>query len=117
MTRADWVIGPDRSPGVSAPMREVECTSCDGRSQACTEGLGPEAWAIAHTQANPEHSGFREIRTAYLRVVPAPGGALRRCDCCREHILPGEPYEEAVKFSGSGAGVTLVFHTRPCERA
>ncbi|MFF0449666.1 hypothetical protein ACFYT4_25190 [Streptomyces sp. NPDC004609] len=69
-TSTDRAIGPDRSPGVSAPMREIECTSGDGQSEACTEGLGPDAWAIAHARATG-HSGFREITTEYLRVVPA----------------------------------------------
>ncbi|MGW4032885.1 DUF7848 domain-containing protein [Streptomyces sp. NPDC004838] len=78
-TCTDWAIGPDRSPGASAPMREIECTSGDGQSEACTEGLGPDAWAIAHARATG-HSGFREITTEYLRVVPARSRSADRAD-------------------------------------
>ncbi|MFI6287967.1 hypothetical protein ACIBCM_25005 [Streptomyces sp. NPDC051018] len=56
-------------------MREIECTSGDEGSEACTVGLGPEAWAISHARVTG-HTGFREIRTAYLRVVQAEGGPV-----------------------------------------
>ncbi|MGW7363608.1 DUF7848 domain-containing protein [Streptomyces sp. NPDC054841] len=72
---ADWTLGPDRSEGVSAPIREIECTTCYERSEASTEQVGPDSWAIAHT-GRTGHNGFREIVTAFLRVTPAPGNPL-----------------------------------------
>ena len=73
--RAEWTIGADHTEGASPPIREIECTSCHERSEASTGQLGPDVWAIAHTGAT-QHTGFREIVTAFLRVVPAPGNPL-----------------------------------------
>ncbi|HET6359213.1 MAG TPA: hypothetical protein VFG16_34280 [Streptomyces sp.] len=75
--RAEWTLGPDRSEGASPSIREIQCTTCHERSEASTGQLGPDAWAIAHTGATT-HTGFREIVTAFLRVVPAPGNPLHR---------------------------------------
>ncbi|NUK22084.1 DUF7848 domain-containing protein [Streptomyces lunaelactis] len=73
--RAEWTIGPDPSEGASPSIREIECTGCGERSEASTGQLGPDAWAIGHTGAT-QHTGYREIVTAFLRVVPAPGNPL-----------------------------------------
>ncbi|MGW7366710.1 DUF7848 domain-containing protein [Streptomyces sp. NPDC054841] len=73
--RAEWTIGADRSAGVSAPIREVECTTCYERSEASTGQLGPDSWAIAHT-GRTGHTGFREIVTAFLRVTRVLGSLL-----------------------------------------
>jgi cytochrome c2 len=72
---AEWTIGADRSDGASPPIREIQCTTCHERSEPSTGQLGPDVWAIAHTGATG-HDGFREIVTAFLRVVPAPGNPL-----------------------------------------
>lgn len=74
---AEWTIGPDHAEGASSPIREIECTDCGQRSEASTGQLGPDAWAIAHC-GKTGHDGFREIATAFLRVVPAPGNPMHR---------------------------------------
>ncbi|WP_327375666.1 hypothetical protein OG393_17950 [Streptomyces sp. NBC_01216] len=74
---ADWTIGRDRAPGVSAPIREMECTTCLERSEPGTSQLQPDRWALAHA-GTTGHTGFREIVTVFLRVTPAPGNPLHR---------------------------------------
>ncbi|MER7723580.1 hypothetical protein [Streptomyces sp. NPDC096323] len=75
---ADWTIGPDRAPGASGPVYEVECTTCMERSDADENRRPPEDWALRHAGRNPDHRGFRAIITSFLRVTPAPGNPLHR---------------------------------------
>ncbi|MFJ2094738.1 hypothetical protein ACIOEW_36620 [Streptomyces sp. NPDC087901] len=73
---ADWAIGPDRTPGASAPVYEVECTTCLETSDAYEGPTSPEDWALAHAGRNPSHRSYRAIITSFLRVTPAPGNPL-----------------------------------------
>ncbi|MEU8508060.1 hypothetical protein AB0C40_25765 [Streptomyces brevispora] len=73
---ADWTIGPDREPGTSRPLYEVECTTCQESSEATEGPARPESWALRHTGRNPGHRGYRAIITSFLRVTPAPGNPL-----------------------------------------
>lgn len=77
---AEWLLAPDRSQGASSPVREIECTTCGERSEASTGQLGPDSWALGHAGAHPQHTGYREITTAFLRVMPAEGNPLRRSE-------------------------------------
>lgn len=69
---ADWTIGPDREEGASPPVREVECTTCGWRSEPSTRQLITDTLALQHA-GRTSHTGYREITTAFLRVVPAEG--------------------------------------------
>lgn len=71
---ADWTISPDREEGASPPVRETECTTCGWRSQASVRQLDTDTQALAHA-GRTSHTGFREITTAFLRVVPAEGNS------------------------------------------
>ncbi|WP_206307852.1 hypothetical protein [Streptomyces sp. A0958] len=73
---ADWTISPDRTPGASGPLYEVECTTCGESSEATEERTPPEDWALRHTGRNSDHRGYRSITTGFLRVEPAPGNPL-----------------------------------------
>lgn len=73
---ADWAIGPDREPGASGPVYEVECTTCLETSDAAEGPTSPEDWALRHAGRNPAHRGYRAIITSFLRVTPAPGNPL-----------------------------------------
>jgi len=73
---ADWTIGPDRTPGASGPIYEVECTTCGETSGAAEERTSPEDWALRHTGRNTGHRGYRAIATSFVRVEPAPGNPL-----------------------------------------
>lgn len=70
---ADFTIGADRSEGASAPIRVVECTTCADASEPAGAGEQwlTDKWAIAHA-GQTQHTGFREIVTAFLRVTPTP---------------------------------------------
>ncbi|MFF4602600.1 hypothetical protein ACFY12_07575 [Streptomyces sp. NPDC001339] len=70
---APWTIGPDRSDeDTTSPLRRIECTTCGEKSENGVEQVGPDMWAISHA-VRTSHRGFREVVTALLRVVPAPG--------------------------------------------
>ncbi|AKA06871.1 hypothetical protein SAZ_34035 [Streptomyces noursei ZPM] len=70
---APWAIGPDRSDEETvSPLRQIECTTCREKSEADAQQFGSDTWAISHA-ARTGHLGFREVVTALLRVVPAPG--------------------------------------------
>ncbi|RFU86077.1 hypothetical protein DY218_14340 [Streptomyces triticagri] len=69
---ARWTIGPDRTPGASTPVREIECTTCLNRSDPSDEQGGPDLWALGHA-ARTGHTGFREIVTAFLRASTTRG--------------------------------------------
>ncbi|WP_443062862.1 DUF7848 domain-containing protein [Streptomyces sp. NBC_00441] len=73
---ADWTIGPDRTPGASGPIYEMECTTCGETSDAAEEPTSPGDWALCHTGRNTGHRGFRAIITSFARVEPAPGNPL-----------------------------------------
>lgn len=73
---ADWTIGPDRTPGASGPIYELECTTCGEASDAAEERTPPEDWAFTHTGRNTDHRSYRAIGTSFLRVEPAPGNPL-----------------------------------------
>lgn len=65
-----WTIGADRTPGASPPIREVDCTSCMDKSEATTDQVAGDTWALGHT-GETGHTGYREIVTAFLRTRPA----------------------------------------------
>ncbi|MFF3326096.1 hypothetical protein [Streptomyces sp. NPDC002889] len=69
---ADWTIGPDREEGASPPIRQVECTTCGWQSQPSVRQLDTDTQALAHA-GRTSHPSYREITTAFLRVVPADG--------------------------------------------
>lgn len=71
---ADWTIGPDRSEGASPPIRQVECTTCGWQSQPSVRQLDTDTQSLAHA-GRTSHTGYREITTAFLRVVPAEGNS------------------------------------------
>ncbi|MEW1693793.1 hypothetical protein ACIQOF_38745 [Streptomyces sp. NPDC091265] len=73
---ADCVIGPDREPGASRPIYEIECTTCQETSEAAEERTPPEDWAMRHAGSNRTHRSYRAIITSFLRVTPAPGNPL-----------------------------------------
>ncbi|WP_251021383.1 hypothetical protein [Streptomyces sp. ISL-98] len=70
--KATWTLGADHSQGASPPIREIECTTCQDRSEASTDQLGPDSWALHHAGLTG-HTGYREIVTAFLRATPGPG--------------------------------------------
>lgn len=72
---APWTIGPDRTPGASGPIRLIQCDDCLERSEPDHGRMGPESWALAHA-GRTRHTGYREVVTVPLRVVPAPGNPL-----------------------------------------
>lgn len=73
---ADWTIAPDRAPGASGPVYEIECTTCLERSDAADDRTPPEDWALRHAGQHTSHRGYRAIITSFLRVSPAPGNPL-----------------------------------------
>ncbi|MFG3140742.1 hypothetical protein ACGFZA_31625 [Streptomyces sp. NPDC048211] len=73
---ADWMISPDREPGASRPVHEIECTTCMERSDADEERTPPEDWALRHAGRNTGHRSYRAIITSFLRVTPAPSNPL-----------------------------------------
>lgn len=73
---ADWMISPDREPGASGPLYELECTTCHESSEAAEEPVAPEDWAFRHTGRHTDHRGYRAIVTSFFRVTPAPGNPL-----------------------------------------
>lgn len=75
--RIRWTIGPDRTEGApQTPIRQHQCTTCGEQSAPSDSQADPDTWAISHTGATG-HTGFREIVTGFLRVVPAAGSPLR----------------------------------------
>ncbi|MFI1104997.1 hypothetical protein [Streptomyces melanogenes] len=74
---AEWTLGPDTTPGASAPIHVMECTTCLDTSPPSDEKTEPEVWAIRHTARHHDHPGFRAIVTSFTRVTPAPGNPLR----------------------------------------
>lgn len=73
---ADWMIAPDRTPGASGPVYEVECTTCGKSSDAAEGPTPPEDWALRHTGRHTGHRGYRAIITSFVRVTLAPGNPL-----------------------------------------
>ncbi|MEE4493597.1 DUF7848 domain-containing protein [Streptomyces sp. BE230] len=71
-----WTISPDRTPGASGPVYEVECTTCMDRSDAEEQRTPPEDWALRHAGRNHDHRSYRAIITSFIRVTPAPGNPL-----------------------------------------
>ncbi|MFF3793814.1 hypothetical protein ACFYXW_27840 [Streptomyces sp. NPDC001981] len=69
-----WRLHQSEPPAPQEPLYEVECTTCEERSE-CTEGdrLAPELWTLKHTAANPSHRVYRAIVTMFWQVSPAEG--------------------------------------------
>jgi hypothetical protein len=67
-----WTIGPDREEGASPPIRQSECTTCDWQSVASTRQEVTDLAAMEHAGLT-NHTGYREIVTAFLRVAPTAG--------------------------------------------
>lgn len=70
ITAALWTIGPDREEGASPPIRQAECTTCGWQSTASTRQEVTDLAAMEHA-GRTNHLGYREVVTAFLRVVPA----------------------------------------------
>ncbi|WP_329402766.1 hypothetical protein [Streptomyces melanogenes] len=73
---AEWTLGADTTPGASAPIHVMECTTCLDTSPPSDTRDGPEDWAIRHTARHHDHAGFRAVVTSFGRVTPAPGNPL-----------------------------------------
>lgn len=69
-----WNLHPAEPPAPQKPLYEVECTTCDERSE-CTEGdrVAPELWTLKHAASNPSHRVYRAIVTMFWQVSPASG--------------------------------------------
>lgn len=63
-----WALEVDTSG--SPPIFEVECTSCLDRCDASndTDSLKRDQWCIRHARKTG-HTGYREIRTGFLRAA------------------------------------------------
>jgi hypothetical protein len=72
ITAALWTIGPDREDGASPPIRQTECTTCGWQSPATIRQDVTDLAALEHA-GRTNHTSYREIVTAFLRVVPARG--------------------------------------------
>jgi len=72
ITAALWTIGPDREEGASPPIRQSECTTCGWQSVASTRQEVTDIAAMEHA-GRTNHLSYREVVTAFLRVVPARG--------------------------------------------
>ncbi|WLQ39375.1 hypothetical protein P8A22_04625 [Streptomyces laculatispora] len=63
-----WALEVDASG--SPPIFEVECTSCHGSCDASNDvdSIERDRWCIRHARETG-HTGYREIRTGFLRTV------------------------------------------------
>lgn len=69
--REDWALAADDS---GTPLIfEVECTTCHAACEASNDPESAERtrWCIEHTKSTG-HTGYREIRTGFLRATPLP---------------------------------------------
>ncbi|GAA0452211.1 hypothetical protein GCM10009544_13760 [Streptomyces stramineus] len=82
----DWVLRLDVVG--SAPVFEMECTSCGAGSEASESAVEPQMWALGHA-GRSGHTGFRAVHTSFFRATPAgerSGDDGRRAADC----LPGD---------------------------
>jgi hypothetical protein len=74
---AEWTIGPERDEEghLRAPVREVQCVTCEEMSEPSREPDRTDRWALRHAGLTG-HRSYREITTAHLTVHPAPTNPL-----------------------------------------
>lgn len=67
--RAAWSLGANTDEDAPLTTRETACSTCHQSSEANTEQLGPDGWALEHA-GRTGHTEFTETMRVPLRATP-----------------------------------------------